>query len=117
MTEAQRTAMAETRSVTDPRDTEVRSMLLAVIRSLVDDADRVELLHVPGDEGMAFQVRSAAGDVGKLIGKSGRTARAIRTILSASAAKNGRRYSLDIVQHGAPAHELLDVGPEDSLDA
>jgi predicted RNA-binding protein YlqC (UPF0109 family) len=91
-------------------------MLLAVIRSLVDEADRLELLHIPGDEGMAFQVRSAAGDVGKLIGKSGRTARAIRTILSATAAKNGRRYSLDIVQHVQHANGLLDVGAGDSLD-
>jgi predicted RNA-binding protein YlqC (UPF0109 family) len=95
-------------------------MLLCVVRSLVDEADRVELLHVAGDGGMAFQVRSAANDVGKLIGKSGRTARAIRTILSANAARNGRRYSLDIVQDNVPqngplANAHLDAGQGDSL--
>jgi predicted RNA-binding protein YlqC (UPF0109 family) len=120
MTEVLHTTMAETVTESDSRDAEVRSMLLCVVRSLVDEADRVELLHVAGEDGMAFQVRSAASDVGKLIGKSGRTARAIRTILSASAARNGRRYSLDIVQDSVPQNGLLanahlDAGQGDSL--
>lgn len=83
----------------EPRDAHVRDMLLAVVRSLVDQPEAVELLHISGTDGIAFQVRSAANDIGKLIGKSGRTARAIRTILSGSAAKSGRRYSLDIAHH------------------
>ena len=83
----------------DQRDTDVREMLFAVLRSLAQEPDAIELLHVSESDGLAFQVRSAAGDNGKLIGKSGRTARAIRTILSGSAARNGRRYSLDIAQH------------------
>jgi predicted RNA-binding protein YlqC (UPF0109 family) len=120
MTEVMHTTMVETVTESDSRDAEVRSMLLCVVRSLVDEADRVELLHVAGEDGMAFQVRSAASDVGKLIGKSGRTARAIRTILSASAARNGRRYSLDIVQDSVPQNGLLanahlDAGQGDSL--
>jgi predicted RNA-binding protein YlqC (UPF0109 family) len=82
----------------DPRDLKVRDMLLAVMRSLVDAEDKLEIACVAAAEGAAFQVRCASLDVGKLIGKSGRTARAIRTILSASAAKNGRRYTLDITQ-------------------
>jgi predicted RNA-binding protein YlqC (UPF0109 family) len=90
--------LTETTPATDPRDAEVRTMLLSVVRAIVDEADKIELLHVADTEGTAFQVRSAATDVGKLIGKSGRTARAIRTILSGTAAKNRRRYSLDIVQ-------------------
>jgi uncharacterized protein len=97
MAELLRTNLAETIPVSDPRDAEVLGMLLAVVRSLVDEAEKVELLHVANAEGVAFQVRSAANDVGKLIGKSGRTARAIRTILSGNAVKNGRRYTLDIV--------------------
>lgn len=84
-------------------------MLLGVVRSLVDEADQVELLHIADEDGMAFQVRAATSDVGKLIGKSGRTARAIRTILAASAARNGRRYSLDIVQESLNTGALRDV--------
>ncbi len=93
-----RTTQAEIFQSADPRDAEVRGMLLSVVCSLVDETDKVELLHVADSEGMVFQVRLATNDVGKVIGKSGRTARAIRTILSASAAKNGRRYTLDIAR-------------------
>ena len=89
---------AEAASAADPRDLKVRDMLLVVMRSLVDAEDKLEIAHIAAAEGAAFQVRCAPLDVGKLIGKSGRTARAIRTILSASAAKNGRRYTLDIAQ-------------------
>ena len=89
-----RTGIADTIS-TDPRDAEIGAMLLAVARSLVDKADELELLLLADAEGAAFQIRAAAEDVGKLIGKSGRTARAIRTILNGNAVKNGRRYSVD----------------------
>ncbi len=98
MAEMLSTNTVDTGPTVDPRDTHVRAMLLAVLRSLVDTPESIELLHISGADGIAFQVRCAAGDIGKLIGKSGRTARAIRTILSGSAAKNGRRYSLDIAQ-------------------
>jgi uncharacterized protein len=81
---------------TDPRDLEVGRMLLTVLRALVDKTDELEMVTLSDDLGLSFQVRSAADDLGKLIGKNGRTARAIRTILGASAAKHGRRYSLDL---------------------
>jgi predicted RNA-binding protein YlqC (UPF0109 family) len=86
---------------TDPRDVEVGAMLLAVARSLVDKADELELLSLANAEGVAFQLRSAAEDVGKLIGKSGRTARSIRTILNGNSIKNGRRYSVDFSKKNA----------------
>jgi len=81
---------------TDPRDLEVSRMLLAVLHSLVDRTDQLQMVALADDQGASFQVRAAADDLGKLIGKNGRTARAIRTILGASAAKHGRRYNLDL---------------------
>jgi predicted RNA-binding protein YlqC (UPF0109 family) len=88
-------------------------MLLTLVCSLVDEVDKIELIHIAGDEGMGFQVRSAASDTGKLIGKSGRTARAIRTILGAAAAKTGRRYTLDIVQQSATRAEAgTNISPQ-----
>jgi uncharacterized protein len=98
MAEVSSRNLAELTVAPDRRDEEVRDMLLAVLRVLVDDADKVELIRVAVADGWVFQVRCAGNDVGKLIGKSGRTARAIRTLLSASAAKNGHRYTLDIAQ-------------------
>ncbi len=71
-------------------------MLFALMSSLVDSEDELEIVTIVATGGAAFQVRAAAGDIGKLIGKAGRTARAIRTILGACAAKHGRRYTLDI---------------------
>jgi uncharacterized protein len=83
-------------SIADSHDSKIREMLIAVLNSLVDDEDGLEVATITVEGGAAFQVRAAAGDIGKLIGKSGRTARAIRIILGASAAKHGRRYTLDI---------------------
>jgi uncharacterized protein len=81
---------------TDPRDLQVGGMLLAVLRALVDKTDELNMVKLADDHGVSFQVRASPDDLGKLIGKNGRTARAIRTILGASAAKHGRRYSLDL---------------------
>jgi predicted RNA-binding protein YlqC (UPF0109 family) len=81
---------------TDPRDADVGAMLLVVLRSLVDKADELHLVALADAQGVCFQVRSSTDDLGKLIGKGGHTARAIRTILSANAAKHGRRYSIDL---------------------
>ena len=100
MEELLRTGTADTISI-DPRDAEIGAMLLAVARSLVDKANELELLSLADAEGVAFQIRSAAEDVGKLIGKSGRTARAIRTILNGNSVKNGRRYSVDFGKKSA----------------
>jgi predicted RNA-binding protein YlqC (UPF0109 family) len=98
MTDMSLRTPTETAAPADPKDLKVRDMLLVLMRSLVDSEDKLEIALVAAAEGAAFQVRCAPLDVGKVIGKSGRTARAIRTILSASAAKNGRRYTLDIAQ-------------------
>jgi len=80
----------------DSQDSSVRDMLLAVMNSLVDKEDDLEVAAIGIADGAVFQVRAASSDVGKLIGKGGRTARAIRVILGATAAKHGRRYTLDI---------------------
>jgi uncharacterized protein len=80
---------------TDPRDVAVGEMLLMMLRALVDKTDELVVLPLADAQGVSFEVRPAAEDMGKLIGKSGRTARSIRTILSGVAAKNKRRYSID----------------------
>lgn len=98
MDETLRAREAESLLPVDLRDALVRDMLLAVVNSLVDEVGLVEMVSLGSLEGMAFHVRLSASDVGKLIGKGGRTARAIRCILSGNAAKHGRRYSLDIAR-------------------
>ncbi len=76
---------------------ETRDMLLTVICSLVDHPADVKIDTVLDEGGTAFRVHSHPSDTGKLIGKAGKTARALRVILGAKAAQLGQSYSLDIV--------------------
>ncbi len=64
---------------------------------MVDDPSAVEVQEVDGERGTIIELRVAQGDIGKVIGKYGRIAKALRTVLSASASKTGKRYSLEIL--------------------
>lgn len=66
-------------------------------KSLVDDAESVCLRTRERDEATVIELEVAPGDLGKVIGRQGRTARAIRTLLSAAGQKTRRRYILDIL--------------------
>jgi predicted RNA-binding protein YlqC (UPF0109 family) len=77
---------------------EIKSLLLQIIGALVDDPGSVELLSEDVNGGTCFQVRVGRSDVGKLIGKQGRTARSIRTVLAAASMKRGHRFTLDILE-------------------
>lgn len=70
-----------------------------IARSLVDQKDQVRV-HEAGsrDRSTVLELSVAADDLGKVIGRQGRTARAIRAILSAASSKSGSNYTLDIVE-------------------
>ncbi len=68
-----------------------------IARHLVDHPDEVLLEVEEKEEKLVFKLKVSESDVGKIIGKSGRTASALRTLLRAVAAKEGRRAVLDIV--------------------
>jgi uncharacterized protein len=65
-------------------------------RALVDLPDEVSVISAPDNEGTVLLLRVAPADLGKVIGKQGRTARSIRTILGAASMKAQHRFSLDI---------------------
>ena len=67
-------------------------------KSLVDKPDEVQVTEVEGEQTTVIELRVAKEDLGKVIGKQGRTARAIRTILSASASKEKKRCVLEILE-------------------
>lgn len=70
-------------------------MLLGIARAIVDSPDETEI-HALGVDGVTcFRLRVAKNDLGKVIGKQGRTARSIRTILGAASMKFGRRVTVD----------------------
>ena len=66
-----------------------------VVKSLVDAPDEVSVNVIEGEKSTILELKVAQEDVGKVIGKQGRIAKAIRTILSASATRDGKRATLE----------------------
>lgn len=69
-----------------------------IVSHLVDNPDQVEVTEIVGSRTTVFELRVAQGDLGKVIGKQGQTARSIRTILAAASARQGRRAVLEILE-------------------
>ena len=68
-----------------------------IVKSLVDDPSQVNLNVVEGEKSTILELRVAQGDIGKVIGKHGRIAKSIRTILQAATAKSGKHTVLEIL--------------------
>jgi len=71
-----------------------------VVKALVDHPEQVDVKEVDGERVIVFELRLNQTDVGKIIGKSGRTITAIRTLLTSAAAKQGKRAMLEIIEPG-----------------
>ncbi|GAB5548553.1 MAG: KH domain-containing protein [Sandaracinaceae bacterium] len=69
-----------------------------IARALVDEPDEVRVDAVEGDRALIVELSVAQNDLGKVIGKDGRTARAMRTLLAATSARQRRRAVLDILE-------------------
>jgi predicted RNA-binding protein YlqC (UPF0109 family) len=76
----------------------MRDLIEYIAKSLVDNPDLVAVKEVEGEKTTVYELRVGAGDLGKVIGKRGRTARSIRTILNAAATKAGKRAVLEILE-------------------
>jgi len=75
----------------------VKELVEFVAKSLVDDADSVRVSMHDRDQATILELEVSPPDLGKVIGRQGRTARAIRTLLTAAGQKTRRRYILDIL--------------------
>ncbi len=75
----------------------LKDLIQTIATELVDHPDEVEVEEIPGDHNTVIELHVAKEDIGKVIGKEGRTAQSMRTILTALAQKLGRRAHLDIV--------------------
>jgi len=75
-----------------------KELLEHIARSLVDNPDAVEVNELEGQQTSVLELRVAKEDIGKVIGKQGRTARAIRAILSAASTKLNKRAVLEILE-------------------
>jgi uncharacterized protein len=77
---------------------QIEELIGYIARSLVDDPDAVEVEAIDGDNTIVVELTVAKADLGKVIGREGRTARAIRTLLAAASARQQRRSVLEILE-------------------
>lgn len=76
----------------------MKVMVEEIAKSLVDNPQAVQVSEVEGEQTTVLELRVDPDDLGKVIGKQGRTARAIRTLLSAAGMKHGKRAVLEILE-------------------
>ena len=76
----------------------LKDLVEYIARALVDDPDQVQVTEVEGEQTSVLELRVAKEDLGKVIGRQGRTARAMRTILGAASSKAKKRTILEILE-------------------
>jgi uncharacterized protein len=76
----------------------MKELITYIARALVDSPDQVSVTEIEGNQTSVLELMVAKEDLGKVIGKQGRTARAMRTILSAASAKVKKRSVLEIIE-------------------
>ena len=75
----------------------MKELVAYIAKALVDQPDEVQVTEVEGEQTSVIELKVAKEDLGKVIGKQGRTARAMRTILNSMASKQGRKAMLEVV--------------------
>jgi predicted RNA-binding protein YlqC (UPF0109 family) len=76
----------------------MKDLIEEIAKTLVDAPDAVAVREIAGEQGTVLELKVAAGDLGKVIGKQGRTARSLRSLLNAAGMKAERRYLLEIAE-------------------
>ncbi|OFV82017.1 MAG: RNA-binding protein [Acidobacteria bacterium RBG_13_68_16] len=76
----------------------MKELVEQIARALVDQPDKVQVNEVKGEQTTVLELRVATEDLGKVIGKQGKTARAVRTLLAAAGMKVRKRFVLEILE-------------------
>lgn len=76
----------------------MKELIEYIAKALVDNPDAVKVTEIEGEKTSVIELSVAKEDLGKVIGKQGRTARSLRTILSAASTKNNKRAVLEIIE-------------------
>jgi predicted RNA-binding protein YlqC (UPF0109 family) len=76
----------------------MKDLLIQIAQSLVDNPEQVQVNEIESTQTVVLELKVAKSDMGKVIGKQGKTAHAIRTLLSAASGKSQKRYVLEIVE-------------------
>lgn len=75
----------------------MQSLIEYLVKALVDEPEQVSITEVPQEEATTYEVRVAPGDLGKVIGKQGRIANALRTVVKSVAMKDKRKVYVEII--------------------
>ena len=75
----------------------MQKLIEYIVKALVDDPEQAVVVEIPGIDGLTYEVRVAQTDLGKVIGKQGRIANALRTVAKAAAMKNNQKVFVEIV--------------------
>ena len=76
----------------------MKDLLIKIVQALVDNPEQVRVTEIEGSQTVVLEVKVAKSDMGKVIGKQGKTAHSIRTLLNAASGKTEKRYVLEIVE-------------------
>ncbi|MDH3574199.1 MAG: KH domain-containing protein [Desulfobacteraceae bacterium] len=76
----------------------MKDLLIKIVQALVDNPEQVQINEIEGSQTVVLEVKVAKSDMGMVIGKQGKTAHAIRTLLNAASGKTEKRYVLEIVE-------------------
>lgn len=76
-----------------------------IVKNLVDNPDRVSINEIGGTQTLILELKVQKSDIGKIIGKNGKTINAIRTLLMSVASRNGLRVNLEIIEDDSPVEQ------------
>lgn len=83
----------------------MKELVELIVKALVDKSDEVRITETVGESIVILEINVAPEDVGKVIGREGRIANAIRTVVKASAAKVGKKVTVEIMTQGQPSQK------------
>jgi len=89
---------AESNERTNSNASDMKAFIENIAKHLVDKPEEVKVTEIDGERTIVYELRVGYGDLGKVIGKRGQTARSIRILLSAASAKRGKRAVLEILE-------------------
>ena len=76
----------------------MKNLLIQIVKALVDNPEQVQVNEIESTQTVVLELKVAKSDIGRIIGKQGKTAHAIRTVLNAASGKAGKRHMLEILE-------------------
>jgi len=76
----------------------LKELVILIVKQLVDNPEKVKVKEVKGEQNIILELSTAQEDIGKVIGKQGRTIKALRMLLNAASVKTGHRVTLEVIK-------------------